>query len=114
MKFGDVKQRCIIQENMQALLIALVFIKTKETIIDFKQSNKPKKDEWIEDYYLQCAAYALAHDVVHGSKISQAVILLCTKDNIFQKFLIDGERLKNYQNKFLEKVEQFYAQRRAN
>ena len=68
----------------------------------------------IRDSYLQCAAYALAHDVVHGSKISQAVILLCTKDNIFQRFIIDGERLKDYQNKFLEKVEQFYAQRRAN
>ena len=86
----------------------------KETIIDFKQSNKPKKDEWIEDYYLQCAAYALAHNKVYGSKISQAIILLCTKDNIFQKFLIDDQRLKDYQNKFLEKVEQFYAQRRAN
>ena len=86
----------------------------KETIIDFKQSNKPKKDEWIEDYYLQCAAYALAHNTVHGSNITQAAILLCTKDNMFQRFLIDGDRLKNYQNKFLEKVEQFYAQRRAN
>ena len=86
----------------------------RETIIDFKQSNKPKKDEWIEDYYLQCAAYALAHDTVYGSKISQVVILLCTKDNIFQRFIIDGERLKDFQKKFLEKVEQFYAQRRAN
>jgi genome maintenance exonuclease 1 len=86
----------------------------RETIIDFKQSNKPKKDEWIEDYYLQCAAYALAHDTVYGSKISQGVILLCTKDNIFQRFIIDGERLKDFQNKFLEKVEQFYVQRRAN
>ena len=86
----------------------------RETIIDFKQSNKPKKDEWIEDYYLQCAAYALAHDTVYGSKISQAVILLCTKENLFQRFIIDGQRLKDYQNKFLEKVEQFYAQRRAN
>ena len=86
----------------------------RETIIDFKQSNKPKKDEWIEDYYLQCAAYALAHDTVYGSKISQAVILLCTKDNIFQRFIIDGERLRDFQNKFLKKVEQFYAQRRAN
>ena len=85
----------------------------KETIIDFKQSNKPKKDEWIEDYYLQCAAYSLAHNVVYGSNITQAVILLCTKDNIFQRFIVDGERLKGYQNKFLEKVEQFYAQRRA-
>ena len=86
----------------------------KETIIDFKQSNKPKKDEWIDDYYLQCAAYALAHNIVHGSNITQAVILLCTKDNMFQRFLIEGDRLKDYQNKFLEKVEQFYAQRRAN
>lgn len=86
----------------------------KETIIDFKQSNKPKKDEWIDDYYLQCAAYALAHNTVHGSNITQAVILLCTKDNMFQRFLIEGDRLKDYQNKFLEKVEQFYAQRRAN
>ena len=56
----------------------------------------------------------MAHDTVHGSKISQAVILLCTKDNIFQRFIIDGERLKDFQNKFLEKVEQFYAQRGAN
>ena len=45
--------------------------------------------------------------------ITQAVILLCTKDNVFQRFIVDGERLKGYQNKFLEKVEQFYAQRRA-
>ncbi len=86
----------------------------KETIIDFKQSNKPKKDEWIDDYYLQCAAYSLAHNKVHGSNIIQAAILLCTKDNIFQRFIVEGERLINYQNQFLEKVEQFYSQRLAN
>ncbi len=86
----------------------------KETIIDFKQSNKPKKDEWIEDYYLQCAAYSLAHNKVHGSKITQAAILLCTKDNIFQRFIVEGERLINYQNQFMEKVEQFYSQRMSN
>ena len=86
----------------------------RETIIDFKQSNKPKKDEWILDYYMQVSAYALAHDKVHESNITQAVILLCTKDNVFQRFLIDGERLKDYQEKFLKKVEQFYAQRITN
>ena len=86
----------------------------KETIIDFKQSNRPKKDEWIDDYYLQCAAYSLAHNKVHGSHITHAAILLCTKDNIFQRFMIEGERLTNYQNQFLEKVEQFYSQRMAN
>ena len=86
----------------------------KQTIIDFKDSTKPKKDEWIDDYYLQCAAYSLAHNKVYGSKINQVAILLCTKDNIFQRFIIDGERLINYQNQFMEKVEQFYSQRMAN
>ena len=81
----------------------------KETIIDFKQSNKPKKDEWIDDYYLQCAAYAMAHNIVYGTNINQGVILLCTKDNIFQRFIVEGERLINYQNQFMEKVEQFYS-----
>ena len=86
----------------------------KETIIDFKQSNKPKKEEWISEYFLQLSAYSLAHDKVHGSNITQGVILLCTKDNIFQRFIVNGNALKDYQNQFLEKVEQFYAQRMAN
>ena len=86
----------------------------RETILDFKQSNKPKKDEWIDDYYLQCAAYSLAHNKVHSSNITQVAILLCTKENIFQRFIVEGERLVNYQNQFLEKVEQFYSQRMAN
>ena len=86
----------------------------KQTIIDFKNSTKPKKDEWIDDYYLQCAAYSLAHNKVYGSKITQAAILLCTKDNIFQRFIIDGERLINYQNQFMGKVEKFYSQRIKN
>ena len=86
----------------------------KQTIIDFKNSTKPKKDEWIDDYYLQCAAYSLAHNKVYGSNITQAAILLCTKDNIFQRFIIDGERLINYQNQFMKKVEQFYSQRMVN
>jgi genome maintenance exonuclease 1 len=56
----------------------------------------------------------LAHNTVYGSNITQAAILLCTKDNIFQRFVIDGERFKSYQNQFMEKVEQFYSQRLAN
>ena len=86
----------------------------QETIIDFKQSNKPKKEEWIEDYYLQLGAYSLAHNVVHNSKITQGIVLLCTVDNLFQDFRIQGAKLEEYQNKFLEKVEQFYHQRNMN
>ena len=86
----------------------------KETIIDFKQSNKPKKEEWIEDYYLQLGAYSLAHNVVYNSKITQGIVLLCTVDNLFQDFRIQGTKLEEYQNKFLEKVERFYHQRNMN
>ena len=86
----------------------------QETIIDFKQSNKPKKEEWIEDYYLQLGAYSLAHNVVYNSRITHGVVLLCTVDNLFQDFKIEGDKLIKYQNKFLEKVDQFYQQRNTN
>ena len=56
----------------------------RESIIDFKQSNKPKRDEWIDDYYLQSAAYALAHNETYGTEIDQAVILMCTPDCFFK------------------------------
>ena len=81
---------------------------SKQTILDFKQGNKPRKDEWNEDYYLQLGAYSLAHNHVYGTNINQGVILLCTKDLMFQRFIIDSERLKDYQKKFLERVDQYY------
>ena len=86
----------------------------QETIIDFKQSNKPKKEEWIEEYLLQLGAYSLAHNVFFNSKITQGIVLLCTVDNLFQDFRIQGEKLEKYQKKFLEKVEQYYHQRNMN
>ena len=55
-----------------------------ETIADFKQSNKPKKEEWIEDYFLQIAAYAMAHDYVYKSQIRQGIIMVCTPDCYYQ------------------------------
>jgi hypothetical protein len=81
-----------------------------ETILDFKQSNKPRKDEWNEDsYYLQLAGYSLCHNKTYGTNIDQGVILLCTKDLMFQRFIVDSERLKDCQQRFLEKVEQYYS-----
>ena len=81
----------------------------KETILDFKTANKPRRDEWNDEYYLQLGAYSLAHDKVYGTNINQGVILLCTKDLMFQRFIVDSERLKDCQKRFLEKVEQYYA-----
>jgi genome maintenance exonuclease 1 len=86
----------------------------QETIIDFKQSNKPKKEVWIEDYYLQLGAYSLAHNTVHNSNITQGIVLLCTVDNLFQDFRIQDAKLEEYQIKFLKKVEQYYYQRNTN
>ena len=86
----------------------------RETIIDFKQSNKLKKEKYIEEYYLQLGAYSLAHNTVYKSKITQGVVLLCTVDNLFQNFKIEGDKLIEYQKKFLEKVKQYYEQQSKN
>ena len=77
----------------------------KETIIDFKTGTKPRRDEWNEEYYLQLGAYSLAHNKVYGTNINQGIILLCTKDLMFQRFVVDSERLKDCQKRFLERVE---------
>ena len=80
----------------------------QEVCIDFKQSNKPKKTDYIQDYFLQLGAYTLAHDVVHGTKMKAGVILLCTVDNLYQEFKIEGVELEMYQNLFLGRVKKFY------
>ena len=81
----------------------------KETIADFKQANRAKKEEWIEDYYLQIAAYAMAHDYVHGSNIEQGIIMICTPDLYYQEFKFDGEQMRKYRHKFLERLSQFHG-----
>ena len=79
----------------------------KEAIIDFKQANKPKKVDYIQDYFLQLGAYTLAHNVVYKTNITSGVILLCTVDNLFQDFKIEGAELLMYQNLFLGRVKKF-------
>ena len=79
----------------------------QETIIDFKQANKPKKADYIQDYFLQLGAYTLAHNVVYKTSITSGVILLCTVDNLFQDFKIDGAELIMYQNLFLGRLKKF-------
>ena len=77
-------------------------------IIDFKQSNKPKRREWIEDYFEQLGAYCMAHNYVYGTKIQSGVILMCTKDFLFQKFEVSGREFVRYQHAFLKKVDQYH------
>ena len=79
-----------------------------ETVIDFKQANRPKKKEWIEDYYLQIAAYAMAHDYVHQSRIEQGVIMVCTPDLYYQEFVVSGAELRQYKHKFLKRLDIYH------
>ena len=80
----------------------------RESIIDFKQSNKPKRAEWIEDYKLQLVAYATAHDCIFGTNIEQGVILMCTPDNFFQRFIVNGSEFREYKWKWLRKISDYY------
>jgi genome maintenance exonuclease 1 len=84
-------------------------IDDKLSIIDFKQTNKPKQKEWVGDYFLQMAAYGMAHDAVYNTAIEQGVILMCSKDGYFQEFVIEGEDFRNAKYAFLKKVDQFYG-----
>ena len=78
------------------------------TIIDFKQANRPKRKEWIEDYYLQIAAYALAHDYGYGSEIQQGLILVCTPDLYLQEFRFQGIEMRDWKHKFLKRLDMYF------
>ena len=80
------------------------------SVIDFKQKNSIMKESYdsLQNYYTQLGGYSLAHNKVYGSNISQGVILLATTDLVFQIFRIKDEKLVEYQNKFLERVDQYY------
>ena len=79
-----------------------------DSIIDFKQTNKPKKKEWIEDYFIQIAAYAMAHDYVYGTQIDKCIIMMCDPNNLYQEFVIRGYEIKNYKHKFLRRLDEYY------
>ena len=83
--------------------------KDKVSIIDFKQTNKPKQREWIGDYFLQMAAYGMAHDAVYGTAIEQGVIMMCSKDGYYQKFVIEGEEFRDAKHNFLRRLNEFYS-----
>ena len=80
----------------------------KDTVVDFKQANRPKRAEWIGDYYLQIAAYAMAHDYVHGSNIEQGIIMVCTPDLYYQEFVVNGAELRQAKHRFLKRLDMYY------
>jgi genome maintenance exonuclease 1 len=92
--------------------------KGRPAIMDFKQSNKPKKVEWISDYFIQLAAYAEAHNNTHGTDIDQGVILMCVQPKLqedgtyttpqYQEFVIQGDEFAYWKQEWLKRVELYY------
>jgi genome maintenance exonuclease 1 len=91
----------------------------EEAILDYKQTNKPKKREWIDDYFLQLAAYALAHNEVYGSTIRKGVVLMCVKPEQnehlavvkppeYQEFVLEGAEFDHYCNEWWKRLELYY------
>ena len=85
--------------------------KGQDAIIDFKQTNKPKRKEWIGDYCLQLAAYAMAHNMLFNTKITKGVIMMCSKDNYYQEFVIEGLEFQKHMHNFLRRVDEYYKTR---
>lgn len=82
--------------------------KGQPAIFDFKQTNRPKKSEWIDDYRLQLVAYALAHNEVHGTNIQTGIILMCSRALEYQEFVLEGNEFKTFSDLWWRRVEQYY------
>ena len=83
--------------------------KGKPTIMDFKQTNKPKKREWIDDYFMQGAAYGLAHNELYGTEIENIAIFMCSRDCEWQLFEVEAEEFTQWSERWSKRVEEFYV-----
>ena len=83
--------------------------KGRPTIIDFKQTNRPKKREWIQDYLMQLSAYAMAHNKLFDTDIDQGVILMCSRDLTFQRFELVGENFTRAGDTFMKKLDLYLS-----
>jgi len=83
----------------------IAMYKGRPSIIDFKQTNRPKKREWVQDYLMQLAAYAQAHNALFDTEIDQGVILMCSRDLTFQRFELTGEKFTRASDSFMKKLD---------
>lgn len=79
-----------------------------EAIIDFKQTNRPKKLEWVQDYFLQLTAYGEAHNAMHGTNIRKGVIMMCSKDFEYQEFIINLDDFDHHRRRWWKRVEEYF------
>lgn len=80
-------------------------------ILDFKNSRSAKREEWIEDYFCQLVAYALAHNSMFGTNIRKGVVMMGVRDGTYLEFIIDGAKFTKYEDLWFEKLESYYETR---
>jgi hypothetical protein len=91
----------------------------QESILDYKQTNRPKREEWIDDYKLQLVAYALAHNEVYGTKIRKGVVLMCVRPEMddqhniikppeYQEFQLAPQDFDHWEQQWWQRLEQYY------
>lgn len=78
------------------------------SIMDFKNSIREKKKEWIEDYFMQLAAYSMAHNEMYNTDINRGVVMIATRDATYQEFIIEGDEFYHYQQMWAEKLCAYY------
>jgi len=83
--------------------------KDNPSVCDYKQTNKPKKSEWVEDYFLQLVAYILAHNEVYGTDMREGHIFMCSRNCEYQQFDLWPKDFNKYQDMWLNKVEEYYT-----
>jgi hypothetical protein len=85
-------------------------------IADYKQTNRPKKEEWVEDYYLQLVAYIMAHNNTYNTDIREGHVFMVSRGDhplipggeVYQQFDLTPNNYDMYQDKWLDRVEQYY------
>jgi len=82
--------------------------KGNPSIMDYKQTNKPKKEEWVEDYKIQLIAYIMAHNEVYGTDIREGHVFMCSRDLYYQQFDLWPKEFDRWQDEWLKKVEEYY------
>ena len=79
----------------------------RPAIIDFKQANRPKKREWVQDFLMQLSAYAMAHNKLFNTEIDQGVIFMCSRDLTFQKFELKGDNFIRAGETFMKALDKY-------
>lgn len=95
--------------NMYAGTTDLVGVyRGQPSIMDFKQTNKPKKIEWVQDYFLQLVAYAEAHNEIYGTNIREGHVFMCSRDCQYQQFDIWPNEYEEWRSEWYNRVYAYY------